>query len=47
LAVKWNIQKSDDWNKVTLKMLLKEGGNFIASYYNNSPTKGMDVREMY
>jgi hypothetical protein len=36
LAVKWNIQKPEDWNKVTNKMLFKEGGSFIAKYYKKS-----------
>jgi hypothetical protein len=40
LAVKLNIQKTEDWNKVTLRMILKEGGSFITTYYNNSPQKG-------
>jgi hypothetical protein len=40
LAIKWNIQKPEDWNKVTAKMLLIEGGNFITRYYNNSPLRG-------
>jgi hypothetical protein len=31
LAVKWNIQKPEDWNKVTNKMVFKEGGRFIGS----------------
>jgi hypothetical protein len=40
LASKWNIQKSDDWNKVTTQMVLKEGGSFITHYYNGSLTQG-------
>jgi hypothetical protein len=40
LALKWNIQKPDDWNKVTLMMAQKEGGNFISRYYNGSLTQG-------
>ena len=35
LAVKWNIQKPEDWNKVTKEMVLKEGGNFIHVHYNS------------
>jgi hypothetical protein len=40
LATKWNIQKLDDWNKVTTSMVVKEGGSFINSYYNSSLQKG-------
>jgi hypothetical protein len=40
LAVKWNIQKPEDWHKVTIDMVLKEGGNFIVSYYNGSLQQG-------
>jgi hypothetical protein len=40
LAIKWNIQKPEDWNKVTHKMALKEGGNFIATYYGGSLQRG-------
>jgi hypothetical protein len=36
LAVKWNIQKLEDWNKVTNEMVLKEGGSFIDRYYKGS-----------
>jgi hypothetical protein len=40
LAVKWNIQKPEDWNKVTHKMLIKEGGNWINHSYNSSLQQG-------
>jgi hypothetical protein len=40
LAVKWNIQKPEDWNKMSTKMVMSEGGNFI-SYYNHSVSKGI------
>jgi hypothetical protein len=43
LAIKWNIQTPNDWNKVTQKMLYKEGGHFIRKYYNNSPQRGTDL----
>jgi hypothetical protein len=43
LAAKWNIQKMEDWNKVTRKMLLKEGGHFITGHYNSSPQQGTNV----
>jgi hypothetical protein len=42
LAIKWNIQKPDDWNKVTWSMVSKEGGNFVSSYYNSSLQQGID-----
>jgi hypothetical protein len=40
LAIKWNIQKPEDWNTVTVYMVLKEGGKFISHYYNNSVKQG-------
>jgi hypothetical protein len=40
LAIKWNIQKTDDWNKVTKEMATKEGGHFIGNYYNGSVQQG-------
>ena len=41
LAIKWNIQKPEDWNNVTYKMVLNEqGGNFIKAYYNGSLQQG-------
>jgi hypothetical protein len=40
LAIKWNIQKPEDWNKVTNKMVLEEGGYFIGNYYNTSLQQG-------
>jgi hypothetical protein len=42
LAIKWNIQKTDDWNKVTLGMVEKEGGSFVRKYYK-SLQKGTNV----
>jgi hypothetical protein len=36
LAVKYNIQKAEDWNKVTTTMVVKEGGSFITRFYNGS-----------
>jgi hypothetical protein len=44
LAVKYNVQKPEDWNKVTAEMALKEGGNFIIKYYHGSIRKGSDRR---
>jgi hypothetical protein len=35
LAIKWNIQNPDDWNKVTREMVVKEGGGFIKWNYNS------------
>jgi hypothetical protein len=44
LAIKWNLQKKDDWNKVPKEMVLKEeGGRFIQRYYNNSMQQGIDM----
>jgi hypothetical protein len=44
LAVKWNIQKLEDWNKVTNKMVLQEGGySIINTYYSGSLLQGTKV----
>jgi hypothetical protein len=43
LAIKWNIQKPEDWNKVTYDMVLKEGGRFIVYYYNGSLQRGINM----
>jgi hypothetical protein len=43
LAIKWNIQKPEDWNKVTCDMVLKEGGRFIVDYYNGSLQQGINM----
>jgi hypothetical protein len=43
LASKWNFQKVDDWNKVTVPMVRKEGGKFIDNYYHGSLQRGTDV----
>jgi hypothetical protein len=40
LAMKWDIKKPEDWNKVTVKMVFMEGGSFIKVYYNSSLQKG-------
>jgi hypothetical protein len=40
LAIKWNIQKLEDWNKVTTRMIFKEGGHFIKIYYKSSILQG-------
>jgi hypothetical protein len=40
LAIKWNIQKINDWNNVEAQMVFKEGGYFINSYYNGSLQQG-------
>jgi hypothetical protein len=42
LAVKWNIQKTEDWSKVNTKMVLKEGGTFLRKFYNDSLPQGMN-----
>jgi hypothetical protein len=43
LAIKWNIQKPEDWNKVTQEMAWKEGGYFINQYYNSSLQRGTNM----
>jgi hypothetical protein len=43
LAIKLNIQKPEDWSKVTTAKVLEEGGSFITDYYNSSVTKGMSI----
>jgi hypothetical protein len=41
LARKWNFQKSEDWLRVTNKMVLKEeGSHFIRTQYDGSVVKG-------
>jgi hypothetical protein len=35
-----NIKKASDWNKVTTKIVLKEGGSAINNYYNGSLKQG-------
>jgi hypothetical protein len=40
VAIKWNIQKPEDWYKVTKEMAFMEGGRFIGTYYNGSLIKG-------
>jgi hypothetical protein len=42
LATKWNIQKPQDWHKVSHLMVMNEGGRFISTYYNNSLLQGKD-----
>jgi hypothetical protein len=43
LAIKLNIQKKEDWNRVTFQMVDKEGGgNFIKRYYNGSLQQGTE-----
>ena len=42
LAIKWNIQKPEDWYKVTTEMVSKEGGrSFIDRYYGGSMRQGI------
>jgi hypothetical protein len=40
LAIKWNIQKPQDWYKVTSRMAVNQGGTFIVSVYNGSLIRG-------
>jgi hypothetical protein len=41
LATKWNIQKLDDWNKITWSMVIKEGCGFLSDHYNGSLQRGL------
>jgi hypothetical protein len=41
LAIKWKLQKPEDWLKVTIKNVVKEGGSFIHIFYNGSVLQGM------
>ena len=41
LAIKYHIQRPEDWNKVSTGTVLEEGGQFIKYYYNTSLKKGM------
>jgi hypothetical protein len=43
LAVQWKITKPEDWNKITVEMVLKEGGHFITAYYNASLRQGKNM----
>jgi hypothetical protein len=43
LAIKWNIQKPEDWNKVTRSMVMNEGGTFIHAHYDGSVRKGIFI----
>jgi hypothetical protein len=40
LAIKYNIQKLEDWNKVTTRMVVNEGGSSIIRHYNGSLVQG-------
>jgi hypothetical protein len=40
LAIKLNIQKPEDWYKVTSQLVLEKGGSFLAKYYNYSLIRG-------
>jgi hypothetical protein len=41
LAIKLNIQKQDDWYRVTRPIAVAEGGHFINSYYKGSLIRGL------
>jgi hypothetical protein len=43
LAIKLNITKPEDWYRVTSKMVMAEGGNFLMSYYKGSLIQGTIV----
>jgi hypothetical protein len=40
LATEWKIQTPSDWNRVSMREVLKKGGHFISNYYNGSLTQG-------
>jgi hypothetical protein len=40
LAVKLDIQKPEDWQRVGVNTILKEGGNFLVTYYKSSVSRG-------
>jgi hypothetical protein len=40
LASKWNIQKLEDWNNISPRKVVKEGGTFVKDIYNYSLSKG-------
>jgi hypothetical protein len=44
LAFKWNITKSNEWNRITKAMVLKEGGNFIDDLYDGSLGDGKAIK---
>jgi hypothetical protein len=41
LAKKLNIQQPENWDKVTLKTVLSEGGTFVNAYYNSSVVQAL------
>jgi hypothetical protein len=41
LAEKWNINKPEDWSKVTTAMVKEAGASFLAKHYNGSWIKGI------
>jgi hypothetical protein len=43
LAVKLNIQKPEDWKKVTFETVKKEGGHFVKAYYSTSVMRGKEL----
>jgi hypothetical protein len=46
LATKWNIQKPEDWYRVTARMVVEQGGNFIHSHYDTSMFQGRDIQSV-
>jgi hypothetical protein len=41
LATKLNIQTPEQWNRVLVQTVLKEGGSFVNNYYKGSVQKGV------
>jgi hypothetical protein len=46
LATKLNIQRPQDWNRISTKRVVKEGGYFMKYYYRGSLTQSMDIIEI-
>jgi hypothetical protein len=43
LAKKWNINRPEDWYKVTTTMIFEEGGFFLRNYYQGSLIKALQA----
>ena len=46
LAGKLNVKNPEDWLEVQSKVVLKEGGNFLNSYYGGSIIRGTKIIEI-
>ena len=43
ISIKFNIKTKQDWNKITRKDLIKNGGTALLSKYNNNITKLLEI----